>query len=132
MKLGRSSNIFWTIIPTIAVVAAMFVGFSYINIFVREYLAKEKVTVRSLEGVEVLKGPLPVLEQKSPPSPEEVVEAFYRQLEEDKLGRPRPAPLEPVLEEEPAVEIPVELHPVEIPPIEVPGLIEEDTSGGSS
>lgn len=131
LKLGRSTNVLWTILPTIAVVAALFVGFSYINLIVREFLSKEEVTVRSLEGVDVLDGPIPALEQEVPPSPEEVVDAYYREIEERKK-RARPAPLEPVLESEPEPETKVELQPVDLPPIEVPGLVEDRSGKGSS
>ena len=131
LKLGRSTNVIWTILPTIAVVAALFIGFSYINMFVREFLAKEEVTVRSLDGIDVLDGPLPVIEQEAPPSPEEVVEAYYREIEERKR-QARPAPLEPVLEPEPAPDTKVELQPVDVPPIEVPGLVENRSGEGAS
>ena len=130
LKLGRSTNVLWTILPTILIVAALFIGFSYINMFVRNFLSKEEVTVRNLDGVEVLKGPVPVLEQEPPPSPEEVVEAYYQEIE-DRKERVRPAPLEPVLETEVAPEVKVELQPVDVPPIEVPGLV-ENRSGEDS
>ena len=130
MKLGRSTNVLWTILPTILIVAALFIGFSYINMFVRNFLSKEEVTVRNLDGVDVLKGPLPALEQEAPPSPEEVVEAYYREIEERKR-QARPAPLEPVLESEDTPEAKVELQPVDVPLIEVPGLVEDRSGEGS-
>lgn len=130
LKLGRSTNVLWTILPTILIVAALFIGFSYINMFVRNFLSKEEVTVRSLDGVEILKGPLPALEQEAPPSPEEVVEAYYQEIEERKK-RARPAPLEPVFESEPTPEVKVDLQPVDVPPIKVPGLVEDGSGEGS-
>lgn len=130
LKLGRSTNVLWTILPTILIVAALFIGFSYINMFVRNFLSKEEVTVRSLDGVEVLKGPLPALEQEAPPSPEDVVEAYYQEIEE-RREQARPAPLEPVLESEPTPEAKVDLQPVDVPPIEVPGLVENGSGEGS-
>ena len=121
----------WTILPTIADRGGTVHRVQlYQYVCSRNFMSKEEVTVRSLDGVGVLKGPLPVLEQEAPPSPEEVVEAYYRELEERKR-QARPAPLEPVFESEETPEAKVDLQPVDVPPIEVPGLV-EDRSGEDS
>jgi len=120
--LGRSTSLIWTILPSIAVVAALFVGFSYLSYYVREFMDKDKVTVRSIDGV--VDPAKPAMEQTPPVSPEEAMEIFRREQAagQESTGQPVLVP-DPVLEAEaPATEI--ELTPVNVPPLEVPGLIE--------
>ncbi|RKX35111.1 MAG: hypothetical protein DRP71_04705 [Verrucomicrobia bacterium] len=122
LSLGRSTNLIWAILPSIAIVAALFVGFSYLSYFVREFMDQDKVSVRNIDGV--VERPKPAVEQTPPPSPEEAMEAFrrMREAEQAEEGQPVPPP-DPVYEEDaPATEI--ELAPVDVPPIEVPGLVE--------
>jgi len=128
LSMGRSTNLVWTILPSIAIVAALFVGFSYISYFVREYmgdyLAREKVMVRSIDGV--VPRPKPYVEQAPPPSPESVVEEIERKIRAERLARGELTPiLEPVYEPGEEPETPIELIPVEVSPLEVPGLGEE-------
>jgi hypothetical protein len=124
--LGLSTNLVWTILPSIAIVAALFVGFSYLSYFVREYIAQDKYSVRSIDGV--VERPKPAVEQTPPLSPEEAMEAFRRNLEAQRAEASRAAPPpEPVFEEDaPVTEI--ELEPVDLPPLEVPGLTESQDS----
>ena len=121
LAMGRSTNIIWTILPSIAVVAALFVGFSYVSYFIREVLAEPEVTIRSVDGV--VKAPKPFVEQAPPPSPEEAMAAFQReqQAELDRPGLLPFIPPEPVLEEE-ETETKIELTPVEVPVLEIPGV----------
>jgi hypothetical protein len=126
LSMGRSTNLIWVVIPSIAIVAALFVGFSYLSYFLREFMDVDKVSVRSFDGV--VERPKPVLEQTPPRSPEEVIEAFQRmrEAEQAEVGQPV-LPPEPVLEEDsPVTEI--ELTPVDLPPLEVPGLVEPQGS----
>lgn len=122
LSSGRSTNLIWAILPSIAVVAALFVGFSYLSYFVREFIDRDKVSVRSIDGV--VERPKPAVERTPPPSPEEAMEAFRRMREAEQAGDGQPVlPPDPVYEEDaPATEI--ELVPVELPPLEVPGLVD--------
>ncbi|MEZ5274743.1 MAG: hypothetical protein R3F07_00020 [Opitutaceae bacterium] len=121
LVLGRSTNLIWTILPTIAVVAALFVGFSYISYFIRNVMAEKEITIRSVDGV--VKAPKPLLEQVPPPSPEEAMAAFEQQQRAAlaEQGLLPAVPPEPVLEEE-TTETKIELKPVELPPLAVPGV----------
>jgi hypothetical protein len=126
LSLGRSTNVIWVVLPSIAIVAALFVGFSYLSYFVREFMDQDKVLVRSIDGV--VERPKPAVEQAPPLSPEEAMEAFRRMREAEQMEIGPPVlPPEPVLEEDaPVTEI--ELSPVDLPPLEVPGLIEPQGS----
>ena len=126
LSLGRSTNLVWVVLPSIAIVAALFVAFSYLSYFVREFMDQDKVSVRSIDGV--VERPKPAVEQTPPLSPEEAMEAFQRMREAEQMEVGPPVlPAEPVLEEDaPAEEI--ELKPVDLPPLEVPGLIEPEGS----
>ena len=119
--LGRSTNLIWTILPTIAVVAALFVGFSYVSYFVRNVMAEKEITIRSIDGV--VKTPKPFLEQAPPPSPEEAMAAFEREQQAAlaEQGLLPVVPPEPVLEGE-TTDMKIELKPVELPPLAVPGV----------
>ena len=124
--MGRSTNLVWVVLPSIAIVAALFVGFSYLSYFVREYMDQDKVSVRSIDGV--VERPKPAVEQTPPLSPEEAMEAFQRMREAEQMEVGQPVlPAEPVLEEDAPVEE-IELKPVDLPPLEVPGLIEPEGS----
>ena len=119
--LGSSTNLVWTILPSIAIVAALFVGFSYISYFLREVLGQEEVSVRSVDGV--VDRPKPMVDQTPPPSPEGAMEEFDRKLEAKGAGRKAKATVPDLVFEpdEKAVE-PIELTPLEVAPLEVPGL----------
>ncbi len=126
LSMGRSTNLIWVVLPSIAIVAALFIGFSYLSYFVREFMDQDKVSVRSIDGV--VERPKPAVEQTPPRSPEEAMEAFQRvrEAEQTEVGQPV-LPPDPVLEEDaPVTEI--ELTPVDSPPLEVPGLIEPQGS----
>ena len=126
ISLGRSTNLIWVVLPSIAIVAALFIGFSYLSYFVREFMDQDKVSVLSSDGV--VERPKPALEQTPPLSPEEVMEAYQRMREAEQREVDQPVlPPEPVLEEDPpATEI--ELTPMDLPPLEVPGLVEPQGS----
>jgi hypothetical protein len=123
LSLGLSTNLVWMILPSIAIVAALFVGFSYLSYFVRHFVAQDKVSVRSIDGV--VERPKPVVEQTPPLSPDEAMEAYRRNLEAEH-GQVAPPP-EPVFEED-AAAAEIKLEPVDFPPLEVPGLIESQDS----
>ena len=126
LSLGLSTNLVWTILPSIAIVAALFVGFSYLSYFVREYGAQDKFSVRSIDGV--VDRPKPAVEQTPPLSPDLAMEVYRRNLEAEQAedGQVAPPP-EPVLEKD-AAAAEIELEPVVLPPLEVPGLIESQDS----
>lgn len=126
LSLGPSTNLVWAILPSIAIVAALFVGFSYLSYFVREYVAQDKFSVRSIDGV--VERPKPAVEQTPPLSPEEAMEVYRRRLEAEQAEDVQVVPPpEPVFEEDPA-ETEIELEPVDLPPLEVPGLIDSQDS----
>lgn len=126
LSLGLSTNLVWTILPSIAIVAALFVGFSYLSYFVREFVAQDNFSVRSIDGV--VDRPKPAVEQTPPLSPDQAMEVYRRNLEAEQAedGQVAPPP-EPVLEED-AAAAEIELEPVDLAPLEVPGLIESQDS----
>ena len=126
LSLGRSTNLIWVVLPSIAIVAALFVGFSYLSYFVREFMDQDNVSVRSIDGV--VERPKPAVEQSPPPSPEEAMETFQRVREAEQMEKGQPIlPPEPVLEED-ASATDIELTPIDLPPLEVPGLADPQGS----
>jgi hypothetical protein len=121
LSLVRSTTLIWTILPSIAIVAALFVAFSYISYFLREYLGEEEVSVRSIDGVVVRSKT--IVEQTPPPSPEAAMEEFERKLEAERAAQNAPTPdRDPIFEPVEEPEVPIELMPLEIAPLGVPGL----------
>ena len=123
LSLGQSTNLIWTILPSIAIVAALFVGFSYISYFLREYMVQDEVSVRSIDGV--VERSKPILEKRPPPSPEVAMEEFERKLEAERaVRRAQMSKLDPILEPDEESKEPIELTPLVVAPLGVPGLAE--------